>query len=429
MKTLLKWTLFLTGLMPFVYSAGSLFPYIFPKALFFRFLVFIAVVVFVSIATLRKSFVEEMIAKIKSLWKHPVFKWMALLHLSLVITTIFAYDKYMAMFGNIEREEGFLGLFFFYVFFVLITLIFEKRDWLIFFAVNLFTGGILFLVEINQYFGGMQRPGSLTDNPIFLANYYLFTIFGALVIWKVSHAKKNMLAMIVSMFSVIISILGLFITETRGTILGAFAGIMAVLLYFGFYGKNIHITPKISARKFTTILVAIFIFFTGIFIFTRHSSFWVSVPGLNRIAQISTKDATTEARLTNASIVFHAVNPSESNLTRGLFGWGWDNYVYAWQKFYNPVLYGYDQSLFDRAHNKLLDMLLMSGIVGLFTYLLAWFFFLKKAWMKEKKFDFVMALFIFWGVAYFLQNLTVFDTLVTYLTFYAMFAYLVYETQ
>ena len=430
MKSVLKWTLLLTGLMPLVYSADSLFPFIFPKALFFRCLIFLASIFFCIICGTDSEYRNEIIQKAKSYWKHSVFKFMTLLYGSLVLSTVFAFDRYMAMFGNIEREEGFVGLLFFYIFFVLLVFVFEKKDWFRFFAVNIFTGGILFLVEFNQaVFQNIVRPGSLTDNPIFLATYFLFVIFSAVVIYKAGSQKKNMLVMLTCVFSIIISLAGIFMTETRGTLLGMFVGVFAALVYFGFSGKNVPVIKNITTRKLTIIVLVVFGCLMALFVFTRHASVWASVPGLNRIAEISSTDNTTQARFVNASIALHAVNPKEASVVRSLFGWGWDNYVYAWQQFYNMKLYRFDPSLFDRAHNKLLDVLLMSGFCGLFLYLGVWFAFFKEAIKKGKKFSVEIALVIFWGVSYFLQNLTVFDTLVTFITFYAAFAYLTYETR
>lgn len=429
MKSLLKWTLLFTGLMPVIYSTNSLFPFIFPKGLYFRGLIFVAVVAFCITCAIDKKFLAEVIEKIKSLWKHNVFKWMTLFYSSLVLSTIFAFDKFMAMFGNIEREEGFIGLFFFYIFFVLLALIFEKKDWLRYFAITLLSGGILFLVEIYQSYGGNARPGSLTDNPIFLATYYVFVIFAGIILWRVGRAKNNILVMSLSIFSVIISFIGMLLTQTRGAILGMLAGGLVVLIYRGICGKNIMLAKNLSLRKAMIIGLVAFGILVSIFVSTRHSQVWTRIPVVDRIAAISSNDPTTRARFVNGSIALHAINPKEANITRTLFGWGWDNYVYAWQQFYNPVLYSYDMALFDRAHDKLLDVLLMTGVVGFIFYIGTWFFFFREAFKKGKEFSVLMALFIFWGVTYFLQNLTVFDTLVTFITFYAMFAYLTYETR
>ena len=427
MKSFLKWTLLLTGLMPLVYSADSLFPFIFPKALYFRGLIFIAVIAFCVACAMDAKYRDEMIVKIKSLWHHFIFKVMALLYGGLVLSTIFAFDRFMGMFGNIEREEGFVGLFFFYMFFVLTSLVFEKKDWLKFFAVSLFTGGVLFLVEFNQYAGGNGRPGSLTDNPIFLSAYYLFTVFAALVIWKKGKEKNNVLVMTASILSLAVSFLGLILAETRGVVLGGMVGFFIALVCLSIRNKNITIANKISLRKFTVILAVFAGVFFSIFIYTRTNTFWTHVPGLKRLAQTSITDGATRARLINTQIALHVVNPKHVGITRSLFGWGWDNYVYAWQAYYDSSLYGFDQALFDRAHNKIMDVVLMSGFVGLVLYLALWFLFFKKSMSKDLSY-FETVLFVFWASAYFIQNLTVFDTMVTFITFYAMFAYLTYET-
>ncbi|MEI6316779.1 MAG: O-antigen ligase family protein [bacterium] len=430
MKSFLKWALLLTGFMPLVYSSGSLFPYIFPKGLYFRGLIFVAVVVFCITCAAKKNFRDEMIAKISSVWKNSVFKWMTFFYGALLLSTIFAFDRYMALFGNIEREEGFVGLFFFYIFFVLITILFEKKDWLRFFVVNMLAGLVLFLVEASQFFlQNNARPGSLTDNPIFLATYLIFVIFSAVMVYRAANKKNNTLVMSASMVSIIISLVGIFMTQTRGALLGMFFGLIVVFIYFGIASKNIIVYKNISLRRLVVYCMVVGAVFVAIFVSTRHSSVWAHIPGLNRVALISTNDPTTQARFVNAGIAVHAVDPREVGITRSFFGWGWDNYIYAWQKFYNPRLFSFDQSLFDRAHDKLLDVLLMSGILGIITYLGLWFVFFREAFKKGKEFSLEIAMFVFWGIAFFLQNLTVFDTLVTFITFYAIFAYLIYETR
>ena len=429
MKLILKWSLLLTALMPVWYSSSVLFPFIFPKALYFRGLVLIACVVFCILCAIQAEFRNEMIRKFSALWKNSVFKWMAFFNGALLLSTIFAFDRYMAMFGNIEREEGFVGLFFFYIFFLLVAMVFKKRDWYNFFAVTLFTSGILFLVEINQYlFQGNGRPGSLTDNPIFLSAYFIFSLVAGIILYQAGRRKNNVTVMTLVMCSLITTFIGIILAQTRGVLLGMFVGLIAVIAYRGFVGENTMITKKISLRKALVGVLIVMAVFVGIFVTTRTSPLWSHVPGLSRIAQISSNDPTTRARLLNAGIALHAIHPTEAGITRTLFGWGWDNYIYAWQQFYNPAIYNFDPALFDRAHDKLIDVILMTGVVGFLSYLMLWGTFFRAAIKKGKKFSWMMALFIFWGIAYFLQNLTVFDTLVTFITFYAMFAYLLYET-
>ncbi|MCD6471382.1 tetratricopeptide repeat protein [bacterium] len=110
---------------------------------------------------------------------------------------------------------------------------------------------------------------------------------------------------------------------------------------------------------------------------------------------------------------------------RPILGWGWENYNIIFNKHFIPKIYdkwGPQSSWFDRSHNQILDILALSGILGLFSYLafygsIFWFLFkkIKISNRKEKVGLFILFLAF---VAYFLQNLTVFDTPAPLIVFY-----------
>ncbi len=147
------------------------------------------------------------------------------------------------------------------------------------------------------------------------------------------------------------------------------------------------------------------------------------MPGFNRIAEFSFSDHSTIAREINAQIAIHSVDPRAVGIRRMLVGWGWDNYIYAWESHYVPRLYAYDASRFDRPHNKLLDMLSMTGVLGLLAYVAVWIFFIQRILKTGKSDRIEGAALLLWAVAFFVQNLTAFDTLVTFVSFFAMLAY------
>ena len=167
-------------------------------------------------------------------------------------------------------------------------------------------------------------------------------------------------------------------------------------------------------------MVALLVF-SGLLVLTRESALWKNIPGINRIVAIGSQDATTQSRLVMARATYQAF--LQEPVKQKLFGWGQDNFIFAWNKYYTPDLFSFDSGLFDRAHNKLLDMLIMHGIIGLLSYLFLWVMaFL--AVVKLRVGYGIRTMVLLFLVSYFIANLFAFDTLVTYINFFAVLAFI-----
>jgi len=112
-------------------------------------------------------------------------------------------------------------------------------------------------------------------------------------------------------------------------------------------------------------------------------------------------------------------------------GWGPENFNIAFTKYFDPRLfireeYGSDV-WFDRAHNIIVDTLVSVGLIGLISYFL---FFFSIFWVLWKKFyrqeiDLLTAgLFSVTLIAYFMQNLTVFDMVSSYMMFFVVLGFI-----
>jgi len=192
-------------------------------------------------------------------------------------------------------------------------------------------------------------------------------------------------------------------------------------------GKKYIVYRSTSVRGLATFFLIVIVVFGGVFFVTRHSSVWRGVPGLNRLSQVSLADNTTRARLINTQITLRAIDPARVSIKDTLVGWGWDNYIYAWEKFYDPSIYLYDNGIFDRAHDFLLDRIVMTGVLGFLSYMFVWGLLI---WyiVKIGKRDLVLgAMFLFFAVSFFVQNLSAFDTIITYVAFFAVVAYAIHE--
>jgi O-antigen ligase len=437
MIKIIKTCLWAVALFPLIIDIKPSFnPSSTAKIIFFRFLIFVISILFTTLFFYKKSFRDEIIQKTKKIIKNPIVISVLSFILVFAVSTIFATDKYTAFWGNLERGEGLVGMLYFLAFFIFSLFIFEKRDWMYFFKISLFVTLIILAKEFSQYLGGEIRPGSIFGNPTLLNGYLIFSILSSIVVFEeialseiVKSNKKYLISMLwkyLSLAIFVLSIVGIFITETRGTILGVALGISAVIFYiiFNKKSKEIFIFKKINIQKLSVFILGLMILFSSVFIITRKNEIWQKVPGLSRIAIINEKDQSTNARLILGELSLKSINPIENGVKNFLIGWGPENFGLAYGKYFNPEQFKYENSWFDRTHNKFLDVLVMNGLIGLFSYFAILFFYFKFI-LKRKDFSLLNGGFLFFGVALVVHLLFLFDQITTSIPFFGVLALIV----
>ncbi|MCX6752834.1 MAG: O-antigen ligase family protein [Candidatus Nomurabacteria bacterium] len=420
MKKIIKILLCLTALTPLIVDNNVFYPYITGESFFFRSLIFLISILFLTNFFTDKIFKTEIVEKIKRLTKKPLIVSVLVFFFIYTISTFLAVDKYTAFWGNIERAEGFVGLAYIFFFFVFSVLIFEKEDYLWFFKISLFTSFFLLIREFFQYFNGVARPGSFFSNPTFLAGYLLFAIFCSLVVFS---EEKNRLWKYFSVKVFLLSILGIFVTGTRGSILGLAIGIILILIYCSLKGKGISY-KKYNLSRISLILLGIIFSFSLIFIVTRSNVFWQKVPGFSRVAVMTSNDTTLQTRILNVGVSLDAVNPAHNGLKKFLVGWGPENFAQAYARYFNIKQFDYEVVSFDRAHDKLFDVLVMNGFLGLIAYLAIYFLCFRNIF-KRKDFSLINIALLFYGIALFVHLLFIFDQINTYISFFIILAFIV----
>ncbi len=408
-------------LVPVFVDYGSFYPYVYPKVFLFSLLVTLSVFLFSLYFFQNQEFRNKILEKTKYLKNKIFLSLTAFMGIS-ILSTLTAFDRYSAFWGNVERGEGFVGLLYLFIFLVLLVLNFEKKDWIWFFRISLLTTILMLGKSFIEYAGGLTRPNSFIGNPAFLAGYFLYSVTSAFIVWREDINKWwKYLAMVV----LPLSIVGIFLTQTRGAILGFLGGIFVVLFYFLLKGEDVYL-EKYNLKKIVKYILGISFIFVFLFIFTRSLPVWQKVPGLSRVASISLQDSTTSSRFLvwKASLV--SVDPL-NNIKEFLIGWGSENLVYSLAKNYDPLIYKYDTGDFDRAHNKFIDVWVMYGIFALVAYLLFWFFVFKKIFKDEKEFSWENVALIFFFSSFAIHLFFVFDQIPTSIIFFILLAYLLYS--
>lgn len=436
MNKIMKISLLATILYPLIVDNSVFFPFVSGKSLFIRGLLVVVSVLFTILFFYKKSFKNEIIIKINKLIKQPIIISILAFIFITIISTIFAVDKYTAFWGELERAEGLVGILFFFSFFMFSLLIFEKKDWILFFKLSLVSASVLIFKEFLQFFVfGIKQPGSFIGNPAFLAGYLIFSIFCSIIILSEKKPSKTIVSKskylffgifkYLSMITLVLSIVAIFITERRAAIIGVVVGVISILIYSIFKGKNIFY-KKINLQKFSIVLLCLLFIFSFIFISTRKNEIWQNIPGISRIAIIGTDDNTTSTRLIVAKLSLDSVNPIQNGWKKLLIGWGPENYIQAYSKFINPELYAIETTWFDRSHNKILDVLVMNGVLGLMSFFAIYFYFFKFIF-KRKEFSLLNVGLLFGSVSVLINLMFIFDQMTTYLALLSILSFGVYS--
>ena len=427
MVLLINLCLWALAFVPLVVNSTTFFPYIFGKTMLIRILISLVSMLFAVHVTADHEFRAETYGKLKRLVKNPLFISVTAFMAVMAVGAYFAVNPFRAFFGDVERGEGLLGWSYFYAFFVYALLVFERKEWVMFFKLNLITTAILFVKELTEYAGPGTRPGSFTGNPEFLAGYLLFALFASLIAYFYADKNKEPLWKLFSVAMIPVSLIGLLMTETRGAMLGLVIGLFLLIVYGFFHGKSVRMREQLNLRVVSMWLLIAMVAFGGLFYGTRSNQIWQKMPGFSRIAQFSFSGQTVQTRLISAGVSIKAVEPSANGWERFLLGWGQENFSVAYNAHYNPRYYHLEHTWFDRAHNKIMDTVVMEGLFGLIAYLAIWF---SIAWFvfRKKGFSADMMAILFFAGAFFVNLLFLFDQISTIIPLFAFFGYVVYIT-
>jgi O-antigen ligase/tetratricopeptide (TPR) repeat protein len=406
MNKAIRWVtlgaLFLIPLLPFVVANGYFFPYITGKNFDFRILVEVAFAGWVLMALAATKY-------------RPQFSWVLVLFIAftawMAVADALGMNPAKAFWSDYERMDGWITLIHLLMLFVVMGSIFTvdklwRAWWMTFLAVSALICGYSFL-QVAHVFAihqGGVRLDATFGNSIYLACYMLFAI--AVSVWQAFEAKQTWLRVLLGILTVA-EIVVLFLTATRGAILGFAAAVLFGALLWMFESGQ-------KGRRAAGAVLVVFLVLVGGFYVSRHQSWVTSDPTLSRIASISLSDPETHARIT----IWHMA--LEGFMQKPVLGWGQEGFNYVFNTYYEPSLNG-QEPWFDRAHNMYLDWLLAGGFPALLLYLglfvsaaLALY---KSTVSRPERVLFLSAL-----AAYAFQGFFVFDNLFSYIPFVVILA-------
>jgi O-antigen ligase len=414
------WPLILSPLVVFFSFNDSFYPYIASKVLLWGLLITISSIGIIGLSLSSSEYRDQFYKRTVAVFKNKFFLATLLILCSMIMSALTAYESLVAWVGSFVRWEGvtFFILLQIYLFYLLV--LFNKKEWKYFSQINLLSFVGIFLATMIQGLSLIltdTRPDVFIGNPIFSAQYFLLA-GGFLLLYFISNNKKKyLIPIIIGIF------LGVVITQSRGVIVGVVVAMLFALGYFLSRPKSqekiINTETRIVRKKIIMLFVLLAVF-PIIFFCTRSIGVWSNVPIVKRFAGQELFGKTTESRIITITTSLNSINPKNEGVKRLFFGWGNENYQFAWSKYYKQEIYKFDKAPFDRAHNKYLDILVMQGIVGLVAYILYLLFFIKQAHSLG-------GLAAIAGIAivvgYAVQNLFAFESFTSYLYLAIIAAY------
>jgi len=415
---ILKWGIYISLFLPLVIFSQYISPFHVGKVLIFRILVEIMAVFYIVLMIADKSF-------------RP--KWTLILITFSIFTGLYFFtgltgvNFYNSFWGSLERMGGIFSFLHYWVYFLILTgMMKTKKDWDIILKISVFVGFLSVLfgygqrLELGNFFVGWQHGERIIGtigNPALYAGYLLFIVYLALMFLlrkDTSIKEKGLYAA-----TILLGVPAIFMTAVRGAMLSFFATAVILAIFFIFKSGNKKV--KISLVSLVVLFIVL-----AIGVWLSKDKPWVkNTSWLNRLAEISINDDTAKTRFWAWSAAIKGWKD------RPLFGWGPENFMFLHMKYFNSGLFTQmgSETIWDRAHNMVFEELSTMGAVGLLSYLSIFFvifYSLFKSYKKGKIDKITFGILSAMILAYFGQNLFIFDTFANYFLFFISLGYINY---
>lgn len=336
---------------------------------------------------------------------------------AITLSSLLGIDFNLSFWGDVERMLGvFHVLHYFVLYFIIITVMKEWGDWR-----NLLIASVAAASTLCLYILTKHVDYGTIGNTSYVSGYAIFNIFFALILlfrFRKDIRENGVRQGVITVLAIAIFLMVYIFkyTHTRGAYMGLGMGFASMLLLAGLLNKN----KKI--KIYTLSLLAFFIVFIYLVFSYPNSQIVQNNSILRTIPQISSKAVTFQTRLISWKTAWKDF-PSHP-----IVGTGYGNFAITFDKYFDPSFYNYTRSetYFDRAHNNLVDITSTSGLLGLATYLsifIAALYYLIRSYRKERIDTDEFIIIIGLIVAYFVQNLVIFDSQVTYLSLMIMLGF------
>lgn len=439
-----------------VFSGGfaTYFPFIVGKAIYTRIIIEVIVGLWLVLAFRFPEFRPQ------RSWVMAMF---ALLVGASLIAALFGVSPTRSMWSTYERMQGVVDLLHWFAFaLVVATTVRTFRYWRWLWHVNLIITLIVALVGIGQYFGVQfttyllytPRIESTLGNPVYVGAIMMVNILIAAGLYSStweqetvpkaekpsgsrSRRRRSMRASgyqqtgqdltqiawrAFYLFAIAICVWALFLAGARGALFGLVAGLIAFSTAYLLCGK-------IGWIRMAGVVGVVAILVVTVLLAVGLNSGPVQrlaavIPIVREITYFTSDESSVSPRW--ASVKMGLQGFTQKPIT----GWGPENFTVAFDRNVSATSFSMGVESFDQAHSKPVEVLTTTGVLGFLPWAAMWlyiFWVLIKMIRNNKNMP-LQRFIMFVGaavVAYFVQNLFLFDTPATGLQLYLLLAFVV----
>ncbi len=342
----------------------------------------------------------------RSLKISPII-WIAGIYMAILsLSTFFSFDKTLSFWGGARDMNGLLLYLCLFGFLLVLSGILKKEeDWEKILLLSIGAGAVVSLVAYLQVFDvlSLSGKGSFMGNTSFMGTYLIFNVFFSVYLFS---KKKNFLYIASALFM----IFPMYLFNSRAALVGTLVGFFLLgLFYLAFK------TEKEKIKRIGKVFLMVIIF--G-FLFVSFLVFHPIEDGIFKgpVGEVESYSRNSFYEAGDGMRYIFWQQSFQGFKERPLLGWGLNNFRHIYFKNFNPEI------LIDRKnknvwsgnpHNVVYEKLSENGILGLLAHLIllmAGPFLLWKSYRKKEISFWAPAIFTAMMTAYFIQQLTIYDT-------------------
>lgn len=280
------------------------------------------------------------------------------------IATFFSTNFHYSFFGSYTRKMGYLTWLHLFLFFLILYFWIDQKKLKKIIQAILFSSTFVFLYGFIQIIGldpirwsepaiSYGRIFSTFGQPNFLASWLVLVL--PLIIYSFFIYKKTLIKFLIGILFLGL-LVSLIFTQSRAGWIGLFSS----LFFFGFFYFLFS-----KRKKLFFLLIVILISFILSLAFIHFFPPKTNNPLLKRAISLTQIKGSNKVRL------FWWKKSLDLIKKKPILGYGPERQAFYFVKYYQPEIAIYERinSYPDRAHNDILEMLLTSGFLGLFSYL------------------------------------------------------------
>ncbi len=362
---LLRWAIYAMAFMPLIIFSQFLSPFHFGKIVVFR----------SGVEAMAVLYVVLLLLDYRYLPKRTMILWISTLFTALYgLTTFLGVDVSVSFWGTLERMGGFYSFLHFWIFFlIMLSVLRTKQDWIDLLRVSLFVGLLStfygFLQKTDAQWvigsGGRNKIFGTIGNAALFAGYELLNIFWALILLFRRQTTVAGRYFYGSVF--LLDSLAVILSGIRGSVLGLFVGVLLFLVAYGFIFK----IRWVKRSAFLVLIVSAIVL--GLLVTFRNTEFVKSNSYLSRYSDFSVNSYTVQTRSWTWRSGLEGWKDSFKSVA---VGYGPENFDIPFSRHFNPKHFvtPNSETLFDRAHNMFIEVLVTMGVIGELGYLLLLFY-------------------------------------------------------